>query len=107
MRNNLGYTVNYADKMDLLKMTPQLLFRQVSAWLIMWALEPSTWSPPNGESFAVNLSVTTRVLNVEWFDPSTGATASGGTVPGGSTITFTSPFSADAVLHLVDAAGHN
>jgi len=62
---------------------------------------------PNGGSFTVNLSATTRVLNVEWFDPSSGSTTSGGSVSGGSTQTFTPPFSDDAVLYLVDAAGHN
>jgi hypothetical protein len=64
---------------------------------------------PNGGSFTVNLAMTTRVLNVEWFDPRTGTTTAGTTITGGSTKSFTAPFLAggDAVLYLVDAAGHN
>jgi hypothetical protein len=46
-------------------------------------------------------------LNVEWFNPSTGATISGGSVPAGSSSrAFTPPFSGDALLYLVDASGH-
>jgi len=55
----------------------------------------------------VNLGVTTRALNVEWFNPATGATTAGAAITGGSTKSFTSPFSGDAVLYIVDAAGHN
>jgi hypothetical protein len=55
----------------------------------------------------VNLSATTQVLNVEWFNPSTGATTSGGQVRGGaSAMAFTPPFTGDAVLYLVDSAGN-
>ena len=109
MRDNLGYTVNYANKMDLLKMTPQ---GGLSSTGYCLAQTPSVGAEylvyaPNGGSFTVNLSATTRVLNVEWFAPSSGTTTSGGNVSGGSTQTFTPPFSGDAVLYLVDAAGHN
>jgi hypothetical protein len=63
---------------------------------------------PNGGTFTVNLSATTRVLNVEWMNPSSGAITTGGTIAGGSANQpFTPPFSGDAVLYLVDAAGHN
>jgi hypothetical protein len=63
---------------------------------------------PNGGSFTVNLSATTRTLNVEWLNPSTGAITTGGTLAGGSASqSFTPPFSGDAVLYLVDVAGHN
>ena len=55
----------------------------------------------------MNLSATTRLLNVEWLNPSTGAVSPGGTVTGGSASQpFTPPFGSDAVLYLVDAAGH-
>jgi hypothetical protein len=65
---------------------------------------------PNGGSFTVNLGATTRALNVEWFNPATGATTSGAAITGGSTSqSFTPPvsFTGDAVLYIVDAAGHN
>jgi hypothetical protein len=45
---------------------------------------------------------------VEWLDPATGKAMSGSTVTGGAKAqSFTSPFGNDAVLYLVDAAGHS
>jgi len=58
----------------------------------------------SGGSFTVNLSATTQTLAVEWLNPLTGALTLGGAVNGGSSQTFTAPFSGDAVLYLVDAA---
>ena len=56
----------------------------------------------------MNLSATTSVLNVEWFNPAIGATTSAAAITGGSASqSFTAPFSGDAVLYVVDAAGHN
>jgi chitodextrinase len=44
---------------------------------------------------------------VEWFNPSTGATTVASPIAAGSSSqSFTPPFSGDAVLYLVDAAGH-
>ena len=62
---------------------------------------------PSGGTFTVDLGATTRALNVEWFNPATGATMPGAAITGGSTKSFTTPFSGDAVLYIVDAAGHN
>jgi hypothetical protein len=46
-------------------------------------------------------------LAVEWFNPSTGATIAGSPIRSGSSSqSFTPPFSGDAVLYLVDTAGH-
>jgi collagenase-like protein with putative collagen-binding domain len=110
MRDNLGYTLAYANKMDLAKMTPQGSLSSTGYCLaddVATGAEYLVYAP-NGGTLTVNLSATTRVLNVEWFDPSSGTTTSGGTVTGGSsTQSFTSPFGGDAVLYLVDAAGHN
>jgi hypothetical protein len=109
MRDNLGYTLSYANKMDLAKMTPQGSLASTGYCLadnVATGAEYLVYEP-NGGSFTVNLSATTRALNVEWFDPSSGGTTSGGTISGGSTKTFTPPFGGDAVLYIVDAAGHN
>jgi hypothetical protein len=110
-RNNMGYMLDYANtKLDLVKMTPQ---GGLSSTGYCLAQTPSTGAEylvyaSNGGSFTVNLSATPRTLNVEWLNPSTGAIITGGTVNGGSASqSFTPPFSGDAVLYLVDAAGHN
>jgi len=111
MRDNLGYTLTYANKVDLAKMTPQPSLSSTGYCLadnVALGAEYLIYAP-NGGSFTVNLAMTTRVLNVEWFDPRTGTTTAGTTITGGSTKSFTAPFLAggDAVLYLVDAAGHN
>jgi hypothetical protein len=48
-----------------------------------------------------------RSLAVEWFDPRTGQTTRAGTIAAGSAAQqFDPPFNGDAVLYLVDTAGH-
>ena len=110
-RNNMGYTVSYGKRMDLAKMTPQ---GSLSSTGYCLAQTPSIGAEylvyaPNGGSFTVDLTAMpgSRSLNVEWLDPSTGTTSAGGAVAGGATRTFTSLFGGDAVLYLVDAAGHS
>jgi hypothetical protein len=111
LRNNLGYTLTYANKMDLAKMTAHASLSSTGYCL---AQTPATGAEylvyaPNGGSFTVDLRamVSSRTLNVEWFDPGTGTTTSGGTVSAGSVQSFSPPFSGDSVLYLVDSAGHN
>ena len=109
MRDNLGYTLNYANKMDLAKMTPQGSLASTGFCLadnVATGAEYLVYAP-NGGTFTVNLGATTRALNVEWFNPATGATTAAAAISGGSTKSFTAPFSGDAVLYIVDAAGHN
>jgi hypothetical protein len=104
-RNNLGYAVAYANKINLAAMTPHGGLASTG-----WALAntASTGSEflvyaPNGGTFTVNLSNTNRTLNVEWLNPSTGVTSPAGTVSGGSSSqSFTPPFGGDAVLHVWD-----
>src|SRR5437660_9387136 len=88
MRNNLGYTVSYANKMDLAKMTPK---GGLSSTDYCLAQTPSVGAEylvyaPNGGSFTVNLSAmpSSRSLTVEWLNPSSGAITTGGTIAGGS-----------------------
>ena len=43
---------------------------------------------------------------MEWFNPATGVTTAGASIPAGSSSqSFTPPFTGDAVLYLVDSAG--
>ncbi len=107
-RDNLGFIVTYSKKLNLARVSPQSNLSSTGKCL---AQTPSAGAEyllyaPSGGTFTVNLSATSRVLNVEWLNPSTGAVSSGGTVTGGATRSFTTPFSGDAVLYLVDSAGH-
>ena len=48
-----------------------------------------------------------RTLTVEWFNPATGTTMTQRPITAGSSSqSFSPPFSGDAVLYLVDTAGH-
>jgi hypothetical protein len=108
-RANLGYMVRYSTRMHLAQMTPRPSLSSTG-----WALAHAAASQAeylvyqsNSGGFTVNLSATTRVLNVEWLNPSTGAITTGSPVTGGSSAqAFTPPFSGDAVLYLVDSAGN-
>jgi hypothetical protein len=49
-----------------------------------------------------------RMLAVEWFDPSTGKSIAQDSIRAGpSAQTFKAPFAGDAVLYLVDSLGHH
>ena len=111
MRNNLGYILKYSRKVNLAHVTPQ---RSLSSTGYCLAQTPSVGAEylvyvPSGGSFTVDLSAmpSTRRLAVEWFDPSTGTAVTGKPIAAGSSSqAFTPPFSHDAVLYLVDTAGH-
>src|SRR6266571_3925007 len=110
-RQAMGLAQGYVNaKMDLLKATPQGSLSSTGFCLADNAATGAEFLvyAPNGGTFTVNLSATTRMLNVEWFNPATGVPTSGGTVTGGNTAQpFPPPFGGDAVLYIVDAAGHN
>jgi hypothetical protein len=111
LRDNLGYVLKYANsKLDLEKMTPSPALsstQQCLANAVPSGAEYLVYAPSGGQ-FTVNLSATTRTLHVEWFNPAAGSAMSAATVTGGSSAqAFTAPFNGDAVLYLVDSAGHS
>jgi Putative collagen-binding domain of a collagenase len=112
LRNSLGYATLLSQKLDLVKMSPSSLAS--TSWCL--ANDSAVGGEfvvyaPNGGSFTVDLSAQAgRTLNYQWLDPTTGTYSSIATVSGGnSTQSFTPPWgsSYDAVLYIVDAAGHN
>ena len=109
-RSAMGYLQKFANaNLNLQRMTPQGTLSSTGFCLAdnsATGAEYVVYAPTGGQ-FTINLSATTRVLNVEWLNPATGAMTSASPVTGGSTLTFTPPFSGDAVLYLVDSAGHN
>lgn len=110
-RQAMGFAQAFVNaKMDLLKATPQGSLSSTGFCLadnVPAGAEYLVYAP-NGGPFTVNLSATSHSLNVEWFNPATGTTTSGAAVMGGSAVmSFTAPFGGDAVLYIVDAAGHN
>jgi hypothetical protein len=108
-RTELGYLQSVASHLALINMTPQGTLSSTGfalASTVPTAAEYLVYAP-NGGTFDVDASVTTDLLNVVWIDPSTGSSSLAGTVQGGMVLSFTSPFNGDAVLYLVDVAGHN
>jgi len=111
-RDNLGYIVTYSRKLNLANIAPRDTLSSTGFCL---AQTPSVGAEylvyaPAGGSFTVDLSAmsSARNLAVQWFDPATGTATSGESVPAGSSAQeFTPPFSGDAVLYLVDTAGHS
>src|SRR5262245_15363635 len=110
-RDNLGYIVAYSPRLDMNAVLPKPSLCStkyclaqtpiVGAEILIYA--------PNGGSFTVDLGhAAGRTLSYEWFDPATGMVVSTGTVPGGATQSFSTPaaIAGDAVLYLVDTAGH-
>jgi uncharacterized repeat protein (TIGR01451 family) len=110
-RDNLGDILRYSRKLNLASVMPRGSLTSTSNCL---AQTPSVGAEylvyaPSGGSFTVDVSAmsNSRTLNVEWLNPSTGATTVASPIPAGSSSqSFTPPFAGDAVLYLVDAAGH-
>ncbi len=110
-RANLGYVVRYSRKLNLLQVTPRGSLSSTGHCL---AQTPPTGAEylvyaPEGGGFNVDLSAmpSSRRLAVEWFNPATGVTISGMPIAAGSSReAFAPPFRDDAVLYLVDKAGH-
>ncbi len=109
-RNNLGYINQYGRRLNLDAVTPQASLCSTGYCLAQTPAAGAEYLvyAPNGGTFTVNLSAmpASRTLTVEWLNPSTGVTTSGAVVSAGATRSFTAPFSGDAVLYLVDSAGH-
>lgn len=111
-RDNLGYLVTYSRKMNLNAAQPSTTLCSTSYCL---GQTPAVGTEllvyaPDGGTFTVDLSSAAgRTVDFEWFDPATGTVVSTGTIPGGDgQQSFATPASVatDAVLYLVDSAGH-
>jgi len=110
-RDNLGYILRYSRKLNLANVTPHPSLCSTGYCL---AQTPSVGAEylvysPSGGPFTIDISAipSSRKLSVEWFNPSTGASIIGHPIPAGSSSqSFTPPFGGDAVLYLVDTAGH-
>jgi hypothetical protein len=110
-RDNLGYILRYSRKLNLAAVTTRSSLCSTGYCL---AETPSVGAEylvyaPSGGAFTVNLSAMpgSRKLSVEWFNPSTGVATTGSPISAGSSSQSFSPaFGGDAVLYLVDSAGH-
>jgi Putative collagen-binding domain of a collagenase len=110
-RDNMGYLVRYSRRLNLAEVTPR---GELSSTGFCLAQTPAVGAEylvyaPDGGSFTLDLSAmpNSQCLAVEWFDPANGNTITQSPVPAGSSSqSFRAPFHGDAVLYVVDVAGH-
>jgi hypothetical protein len=101
-RRNLGYTLNYAQRMNLKTMVPNTQVSSTSFALANLAnSDPELLIfAPNGGTFTVNLSGISGSLQSEWLNPQTGQRSSGAAVNASGNVQLSAPFSGAAVLYL-------
>ncbi len=102
IRKNLGYALTYANRMNLVEMTPQPYLCSTGYCLANPIAKGSEYLVylPDGGSVNVDLSATSETLKVEWFNPDQGTKTAGGTTSSGGVKSFTAPFGGDAVLYI-------
>ena len=133
LRTAMGDTLRYANRMDLAALNPRGDLSSTGYCLGNPGMEYLVYLPSDGhfgvnwfdrlhlhgwanwfsqimgwsQTVSVDLSESSKAFHVEWFNPRTGETISGGVTVGGGRQSFTAPFSADAVLYLAaDSSTH-
>lgn len=96
IRAYMGYTRTYADKMNLVAMTPQNALSETTYCLANVGYEYLFYQPGTG---AFDINVTYRKYLYEWCNPTTGVIVESGSNHFG-TQEVTPPFSGAAVLYL-------
>ena len=98
LRNAMGSTLTYANRMNLVAMTPQPSLSSTRYCLANPGVEYLVYQPSSG---AFTVILVAGNYQYEWLNPSTNSTALSGTmtVPDGNR-SFSPPFSGDAVLYL-------
>ncbi|HLF33899.1 MAG TPA: DUF6298 domain-containing protein [Cyclobacteriaceae bacterium] len=101
IRRNLGYTNDFANRLDLVNMVPSGELTTTRYCLANSGKEYIVYFPSDTVA-TVDLTAVAGQLNAEWFDPVSGTSQSGGETQGGVIKQFTSPFnSGSAVLYLM------
>ncbi len=99
-RKAMGCTRTFANKMNLVEMTPHNDLASTKYCLASPGKEYLVYLPDGGK-VTVDLSASKEALSVEWFDPSSGEVKKVKAVRGGGRRDFTAPFGGDAVLYFV------
>ncbi|MBN1417816.1 MAG: hypothetical protein JXP34_03520 [Planctomycetes bacterium] len=98
IRRSLGYTLRFADRMDLASMVPRNDLASTKYCLADPGREYLVYLPEGGEA-TVDLSAAKGAMALEWFDPARDATTAG-EIEGGARRTLEAPFAGDAVIYL-------
>jgi hypothetical protein len=102
VRRNLGYTADYAARVDLTSMLPRSELSSSGYCLARTDGQTGAYLAysPDGAPLTLDLSASRQPMDLEWFDPKRGVRQAGPVVVGGSKQTFQPPFAGDAVLYL-------
>jgi len=103
IRRSMGQTLAFARRINLAVMTPRGDLCSSGYMLANVTNSNAEYLAylPSGGRLRVDLAPSTGVLWVEWFSVTSGVTIAGGTIAGGVTRTFVSPFSdGEAVLYI-------
>lgn len=102
LRQNLGYMLSLAERVDLSLMQPAEGLCSSGYCLANPAAQGATFIVylPMRRPLTVDLSIVQETLSVEWLNPLNGQMLPGGEVNGGGFASFDSPFSQDSVLFL-------
>lgn len=99
VRRAMGYTRQFARRMNLAAMTPRGDLTSTKYCLADPSREYLVYAP-NGGKVTVDLSALKGEWTVEWFNPTTGKPIEAGKTTGGPRRQFTAPFNGHAVLHI-------
>jgi hypothetical protein len=100
VRKSLGYTLAYAQRINLINMVPENDLASSGYCLAEKGKEYLVYLP-EGNEVTVDLKDASHDLSVEWFNPNTQETIQSGEIEGGKVQIMKSPFGADdAVLYL-------
>jgi hypothetical protein len=99
VRRALGFTRQYANRMDLASMAPNDDLATTGYCLANPEREFLVYLP-EGDGVTVDLSRATGTLTSEWMDPVEGTITFGGTLGGGKKLGFAVPFAGPAVLYV-------
>jgi hypothetical protein len=99
IRRNMGYARSYAMRIDMSHAVPRSDLASTKYCLAVVGSEYLVFAPTGG-SFTVDLTSVSGTRTVEWFNPSSGETATGGTVTGGHSVALNPPFSGAAVAYI-------
>lgn len=102
VRATMGFIRSYTDRLNLAGMTPRGDLTSTGHLLVSTtpaSPEVLVYAPAGGR-FTVNLLGLNGPFAVEWMNPATGDRIGAAAAGGGETVTFTPPFTGDAVLYL-------
>jgi hypothetical protein len=103
VRRNMGHTLAYARRIDLVRMVPRGELCSSGYCLADAGREYLVYSPEPTQ-VTIDLTDAQVPLRVEWFDPAQGRAVPGDDVSAGRRVHFASPFVGDFVLYLCAGA---